>query len=985
MNKNFLKNPPSKYRPAPFWSWNEKLEVPETLFQIDEMEKAGIGGFFMHARGGLQTEYMSEEWFENIKASSSLAKSKGMLAWGYDENGWPSGFGAGAVNGLGEEYWQKYLRGEIVSAPKQTERTITNINYDGKIYHMYYDVNQFYVDVLDKKVIKEFIRSTHEKYISVLGEDMGGMTGFFTDEPQVSRNGCPWSFVIEKEYLARYNEPLTNNLHCLLFDIKGGEKVRYRFWKLVRDLFAESYNKQLNDWHKEHGFLYTGHMACEENDVIPRNYSDQIKSNGSVMAQYEYMDIPGMDHLNRTLASILTEMQLSSVANQLGKKQIMSETFALSGWNVSFEDLRWIYESQMVHGINFLCQHLEGYSLRGIRKRDYPASLFVHQPWWKNYRSFNDMVSRIGYLIAEGKVDHKVLLLSNIESGWTAYLCNEETEEYTKFYCQSLMRAMQNLEHNQIQYHLGDERIIKRYGKIEGDTFTVGTQNYKAVVVPPSNCIGSNTLKLLKEFKSNGGTVIFAGEIPSFVDGEENDEVISLSKASIVTDIDGIYKAIPNELISISLEYDGDKNECPVLTAVRRFNEDNMTMYYLVNPNEKRLNIAATVKGGSAEIFDAAKGDTLPVYFEKTNEGLKISETLYERGSLVLFVYDEEVKPSKELCKEGLLPINSLLKDAWELKKCDLNSLTLDYCDLYFEGKKYAENLPVNDVQEIACDFFKKVKTDILFNFEVREKDFSTCMLCIETPEIFDISINGKTVDSGDLGYFHDMAFRLIDIKEYVALGKNEIKLSCDFEQSEAVYENIRKAKVFETEKNKLTYDMEIEAIYIVGDFAVKTDKPFEKLPKRAVRVDGGFYIANTPKTLSGGNVAEQGFPFFAGNMTFEQTITLKEDELKNRSIKLKNLSSNVTKVTVNGTDAGEIMWQPYETDISSLLKEGENKISLTVTGNLRNLLGPFHLSGGEIFEVGPFSFFHNSPLWSGGENKDWTDSYCFVEYGLFL
>ena len=66
MNKNFLKNPPNKYRPAPFWSWNEKLNVDETLWQIDEMEKAGIGGFFMHARGGLQTEYMSDEWFDNI-------------------------------------------------------------------------------------------------------------------------------------------------------------------------------------------------------------------------------------------------------------------------------------------------------------------------------------------------------------------------------------------------------------------------------------------------------------------------------------------------------------------------------------------------------------------------------------------------------------------------------------------------------------------------------------------------------------------------------------------------------------------------------------------------------------------------------------------------------------------------------------------------------------------------------------------------------
>ena len=45
-----------KFRPIPFWSWNEKLNADETARQIDIMDKAGIGGYFMHARGGLETE-----------------------------------------------------------------------------------------------------------------------------------------------------------------------------------------------------------------------------------------------------------------------------------------------------------------------------------------------------------------------------------------------------------------------------------------------------------------------------------------------------------------------------------------------------------------------------------------------------------------------------------------------------------------------------------------------------------------------------------------------------------------------------------------------------------------------------------------------------------------------------------------------------------------------------------------------------------------
>ena len=86
------------------------VEENELIKQIRWMKDNGFGGFFMHARGGLQTEYMGEEWFENVEACAAKCEENGMHAWAYDENGWPSGFGSGVVNGLGLDYQQKYLR-----------------------------------------------------------------------------------------------------------------------------------------------------------------------------------------------------------------------------------------------------------------------------------------------------------------------------------------------------------------------------------------------------------------------------------------------------------------------------------------------------------------------------------------------------------------------------------------------------------------------------------------------------------------------------------------------------------------------------------------------------------------------------------------------------------------------------------------------------------------------------------------------------------
>lgn len=971
-----LKNPPKKYRPAPFWSWNEKLNVKETARQVREMEKAGIGGYFMHARGGLQTEYMSKEWFDNVKATLEQGKKLDMLSWGYDENGWPSGFGSGLVNGLGIKYQQKYLRCEKTDAAVHNDNTITNLNHNGENIHFYYEVNPFYVDTLDGEVISEFIRVTHKAYKERLGNEFTDMAGFFTDEPQISRNGYPWSFIMEKEYKKAYGEELAPKLLDLFFESDTSTQTKYKFCKLITNLFSENFMNNIYKWCQENGSALTGHLVLEE------GLHAQIMSNGACMPHYEYMTIPGMDNLGRVLNRIECEMQLSSAANQLGKKQILSETFACCGWNVSFEELRWIYEHQMVHGVNYLCQHLEGYTLRGIRKRDYPATLFKQQPWWNDYRTFNDMTSRIGMLIAEGEINHEILVLHSSDSAWANFDINDRW--YAHNLCVEMVNTMNALEHNQLQYHLGDATLMERHGRVENGKLIIGTQSYRVVIVPPCDCLASNTVKLLKEFKSAGGLVIFTDRIPTMIDGKTTDEIICFSKECVNTTVKELLSAIPKEFCKIKLDYKGNKPEMPILTAVRRFKKQKMTMYYLMNPCNVKHDFTATVKGKSASIFNVESGKEEAVSFKQNGNNIKINSTVFGNNSLVLFVYDEYVKKSAKAKNQKLLPLK--FSGKWEIESDD-NALTLDYCDVYFDGKLAHQNIPIGDVQEKALAFGKKVNTKLVFKFNVKQKKFSHLELVVETPEIFDITVNGKKIKKKVTGYYHDISFKTIDILDYVCLGENEISLTCDFVQSEQVYEDAKNSLIFESEKNKLSYDIELEAIYLKGDFAVKTDSDFEKLERRAIRTNGNFYLTAAPKTLKIGEIASQGYPFFAGSMTFKKKITLTAEQCKARSIKFNRLPSTVTKIKVNGKAAGNIMWQPYEVDISKYLVEGENEIEITVTGNLRNLLGPFHLKDGENYWVSPKCFFHESPIWLGNSdiNTGWTDDYCFVEFGLFF
>ena len=48
------------YQSIPFWSWNNELDEEELTRQIEDMKSVGIGGFIMHARTGLKTEYLGE-------------------------------------------------------------------------------------------------------------------------------------------------------------------------------------------------------------------------------------------------------------------------------------------------------------------------------------------------------------------------------------------------------------------------------------------------------------------------------------------------------------------------------------------------------------------------------------------------------------------------------------------------------------------------------------------------------------------------------------------------------------------------------------------------------------------------------------------------------------------------------------------------------------------------------------------------------------
>ena len=91
LDKELFANPTSEYRGAPFWAWNCRLNKEALLRQIEYLKEMGFGGFHMHSRTGMATEYLSDEFMDLIDACAEKAEKEEMLAWLYDEDRWPSG------------------------------------------------------------------------------------------------------------------------------------------------------------------------------------------------------------------------------------------------------------------------------------------------------------------------------------------------------------------------------------------------------------------------------------------------------------------------------------------------------------------------------------------------------------------------------------------------------------------------------------------------------------------------------------------------------------------------------------------------------------------------------------------------------------------------------------------------------------------------------------------------------------------------------
>ena len=923
----------NKYKPIPFWSWNDELDEKELIKQIDWMHENGIGGFFMHARGGLTTPYLGEKWFNCIKACLKRAKELDMEAYAYDENGWPSGFVGGKL--LEDEYnrdmYFTYKYG------KYDEKAVISYDYSGPslikvtsgedVLNIYQGTSTSTADILNKDVVRKFIDLTHEQYKK--HDIYNNLRGFFTDEPQYYRWDVPFTRVLPQYFLEKYNEDVIERIGLLFVDKKGYEDFRYKYYLSLQELMIESFAKQIYNWCDDNGYKLTGHYIEEV------GLGKQILCCAGVMPFYEYEHIPGIDHLGRGIDDNISARQLGSVMAQLDKRQGLGEIFACAGWDATPMELKRIAEYYMVNGVNLLCHHLLPYSEHGQRKRDYPEHYSKINPWVEySFKEFNDHFSNIGKLLANSKELANVGVFHPIRSGYFNY--KRELEWGCDFglvdLTNNLLNISNTLTKNGVMYHYLDETIMERHAYVKGDTLVVGECSYKFIIIPEGTLTFSkNTKRLFEEYASNGGKFYIVKDKPMYLEGARYNHDYLVSNVTL-------------EDIIASKPYISPFNE-NIKIAFRE--HDNGEKFLYVFNLSDTTNVHIEVPGYCS--------------FECGDEVLDTDLVFEKYESKILYPSNRKATPKVQ---------NKLIEldHKFEVVKPALNYLTLDYLRYSKDGINYSHKINCMGVLDILLKERYEGDLYLKYEFELKEEVDSIESL-IEDSHIKEVYINGNIVKKS--GELLEKDLWLYDLSSHLKLGLNEIVIKINYYQSENVYYALFGENVQESIKNCLVYDTTIEAIYLRGYFGVYGD--FSDGVASDVVIGENFYIASPKKEIT--SLIKDGYPFFRGTISLKQTLNVDD---VNKTLFIKE-RFQIIDLFINGNYVKRMMFD-NKVDVSKYLKVGENEIRIDLVVSNRNLLGPFHDRAEEADFVGPYTFERFGSWNEKGDSPLCLPRYTFIK-----
>jgi len=575
-------DPDRKYSIRPFWFWNGALTGEELGRQIRQMVEHGVYGAYAHNRDGLQTRYMSEEWWQALGGALQASKDAGFCLCMVDEFEWPSGeardywmpgTNKSHVVEANPEFHSRRMRSteSIVQGPKRwssplTEKTVAvaagkrlgpdrldgntlqavawekgakEVSWDvpeGEWLITAYDLvpampNGGTVDLMNREAIGAFIKLYYEEFYKRYSQYFGNaMPATFADHEGSYGDKLPWTPLLFETFRRKVGYDLIPYLPGLIYEIgPKTEKLRCDLLDTISELYSDNFWKQVSDWCGQHNIYHSGHV-WEESLFWGAAWQ------GDFYRILRSMSIPGCDTLMEWAHESVWLREVASVAAFEGK-HVVCENQGVQGSDsyLSPEMMRRVSNCLGAWDIGEFVPHAFNYDLA---RTNYPPDWFRGQPYLPWFRFYADQMRRISFVNCESQRLCDIVVLYPQVSIWgqsssafrnddfTHLLGNADWSpdavETSEQYADLKMR----LTEARYDFMVADDYYLAK-SELGGGRLRINNSEFQVLILPPMSTTRRSTAMRVRDLYQAGGTVIALRRLPytSVESGREDPEL----------------------------------------------------------------------------------------------------------------------------------------------------------------------------------------------------------------------------------------------------------------------------------------------------------------------------------------------------------------------------------------------------------------------------------------------------------------------------
>jgi len=720
--KRLFQNPPDDSRIMMRWWWfGPAVTEAELEREMRLMRDGGIGGFEVqpvypvvlddHASGVTTRPFLSDEFINALRFTSVKARELGLRFDLTIGSGWPYGGPMVSINhaagrlrverinvpegsrrvplpsiGAGEKLLAVFAArpdGKSIVADSLREVTdvrdgVVSLSETGPLQVQFFIASRtgmqvkrpavgsegYVLDHLDRASIDDYLKQVGDRMMQAFGPN--APHAVFCDSLEVYNSDWTGDFL--NEFQKRRGYDLRPNLPALVNDLGSkSTAIRHDWGQTLTELLNERFLNPLHEWSRRNKTL----LRIQCYGVPAAALSSNVHADLS----------EGEGHRWKGLSST----RWASSANHLfGRRVTSSETWT---WlhSPSFRatplDVKAEADLHFLQGVNQLIGHGWPYTAPGVDYpgwRFYAAGVFNEKnPWWIVMPDVSKYLQRLSFLMRQGEPRNDVAIYLPNDDAW-ARVTNGNANLIDLLRERLGPNLIPGVLEGGYNFDFFDDEVLRQIGRVEKGSLVLGSNKYKAVILPNVEQISADTLMKFDEFARSGGTLIATRRTPALSPGfqaknSDHQQIGELSKrlfeggsaiGRLVLDEGGQLGVVLNAALKPDVSI---SPAAPDVGFIHRATGD-AEIYFVANTGNQPRRVKATfrVNGLNPELWDPMSGEASPMaVVARSADGVSVSLDLEPYGSRVFVFSRRSLLPLASVPGETLGPID--LSAGWQV------------------------------------------------------------------------------------------------------------------------------------------------------------------------------------------------------------------------------------------------------------------------------------------------------------------------------